>query len=364
MNVVLCHVYSATNRGDRLLAELAVELITESLGVRPDVVAVDPVGLEDLGGTIHGYGRTPRSTISAMRVAASTCWPRRSPELSAIEHADLVVGVGGAYLRTDDPRHVAVVAGLQLPQLIAAARSTSPWVMLPQSIGPMPEALHRTVDRYLRQATALHLRDDVSYGRYRSWAAAERTPDLAVLQAATLEPEEPGRRSGGRRVAVQLRPLPARPQWADVVDAWARSTDLDVVPTLQSTGGRLNDDGAFTRAVWRDDVEMLSNALDRPDRPGAAVCGRLHGALACIHHGVPAVHVAYERKSYGAFDDLGLEPYLVSPTPAGLREAERLCTELLDDPSDYWRRLDRRRPALLAARHRLTADIRRAAACV
>lgn len=359
MKVVVTHVYSATNRGDRLLALLTRDLIVDALGVVPDVVAVDADGFDDAGDTVVTYGRRPRSAPSALGVAASTLLPRRAAELAMIESADLVVGVGGAYLRTDDLRHVGVVAGVHLPQLVAAARSKQPWVMLPQSIGPMPAPLWALVDRLLRSTAAVHVRDDTTFGRYGHWANAHRTPDLAVLGVARIAPRT-FQRERTESVVVQVRPLSARAAWAADVKDWAATTSLTLLPALQSTGGRLNNDEALTRDTWGPDVPALEEVLSGPDRPGAAICGRLHGALACIHDGVPAVHVAYERKSYGAFADMGLEAYLVPPTAAGLRRAEALCSELVADASEYWLRLERRLPSLSSAAEQLKVELRRA----
>jgi hypothetical protein len=38
----------------------------------------------------------------------------------------------------------------------------------------------------------------------------------------------------------------------------------------------------------------------------------LHGALESILHGVPAYHLSYERKGFGAYDDLGVGDWVAN----------------------------------------------------
>ncbi|WP_258096376.1 hypothetical protein, partial [Klebsiella pneumoniae] len=72
---------------------------------------------------------------------------------------------------------------------------------------------------------------------------------------------------------------------------------------------RGNDDTAFYRALGLTPHGLLRDVL-RDDRPDAVVSVRLHGALESVLAGVPAYHLSYERKGFGAYEDLGLTDWV------------------------------------------------------
>jgi polysaccharide pyruvyl transferase WcaK-like protein len=63
----------------------------------------------------------------------------------------------------------------------------------------------------------------------------------------------------------------------------------------------------------------------------------LHGALYAISLGIPAIHIATERKGYGAFQDLGLNDYLVPEKKFNSDYALSLAKRILGvDNQKYW----------------------------
>jgi polysaccharide pyruvyl transferase WcaK-like protein len=95
-------------------------------------------------------------------------------------------------------------------------------------------------------------------------------------------------------------------------------------------------------------VELLaSRALS------AVVSVRLHGALMALRAGVPAIHLAYDRKGPAAFADLGLDEWCYD-----VRELERVdlgaaVSALAEHASIYWERLDARTERLRCASEEL-----------
>lgn len=244
-------------------------------------------------------------------------------------------------------------------QLRASARRRGPTIYLPQSIGPVPRPVAWLLRRWLEQIDVVHARDDRTIAFLRGGRNVVRTPDVAALRAADAVPRAVPLPAGGRpRVLFQVRPLPAWPTWPADVVRFADGSDLDLVPAVQSLAGRRNDDLALTLTVAPPgDVPTVAEVLAASGDVHAAICGRLHAAVACIVAGVPAVHVGYERKSLGVFTDLGLERYVVEPTAVGLSEAERLAASLARDPSPYWAGLDAQREQLRQHRAGLVRQV-------
>lgn len=343
--VVLTHAYSVSNAGDGWLVGLALDLVREAVpGAHVTVIAVDGTELQGADEVITFGGRT-RDLRGAVRTAVSAFRSAPAVELRAIDEADLVVAVGGGYLRGRRPRELVVMGLVHGTQLRAGARRSGPTVYLPQSIGPVPGPVAWLLRRWLDQIDVVHARDDPTMEFLRGHRNVVRTPDVAALHAADAEPRGVRVRADGRpRVLFQVRPLPARSTWPADVGHFAVASKLDLVTAVQSLAGRRNDDLALTRTVAPPgDVPTVAQVLAAPGDLHAAICGRLHAAVACIAAGVPAVHVGYERKSLGVFTDLGLERYVVEPSAAGLARAERLAVDLAEDPSPYWAGLDGQR---------------------
>ncbi|MCA0178214.1 MAG: hypothetical protein LCH77_01170 [Actinobacteria bacterium] len=102
MKVALLHCYSATNAGDGLLVIEAIDLIREAFpDAKIDVSAQHPDTFEDLGPgvVVLDGGFSPRGP--------GRDWLRM---LRRLDEYDLVVGVGGGYLRAGHPREALVTA--------------------------------------------------------------------------------------------------------------------------------------------------------------------------------------------------------------------------------------------------------------
>lgn len=363
---MLTHAYSVSNAGDGWLVHLAIDLLREAVEpVDLTVVAVDGTQLDGADRVLTFGGRS-RHLGGATRTLLASLGIGRAPELDAIAAADLVVAVGGGYLRGRGPRELAVMWLVHGSQLRAASRRTGPTVYLPQSVGPLPRVPAALVRRYLRRVSAVHGRDDQTMSFLAGLPNAERTPDVAAVAVAGATARDPGHGDdapgAGTPVLFQVRPLPSRAAWEPDLVTFTAATDLQLVPAVQSVAGRRNDDLALTtRLAQTAAVPSVAEALAGRRDLAAAVCGRLHAALACIEAGVPAVHVGYERKSLGVFTDLGLERYVVAPSGEGLRAAEALVHELAADSGPYWASLAQASDALRVDRTALVAELRRLA---
>jgi len=134
----------------------------------------------------------------------------------------------------------------------------------------------------------------------------------------------------------------------------------DVEPTkwyVQSRA-RGNDDAQFYSERRISDSGNLRDILSSGDRPAVVLSVRLHGALESILNGVPAVHLSYERKGFGAYADLGIPDYCHNSYSFDADTVVEQVKSLRADPTDYWRAVDAQLAPLSEARLSLIAAIR------
>lgn len=333
-HVALLHAYSRRNSGDGLLVDLSVKMLREALGEHIDVtiVAADPASFADCGAVL---GAPVIAERGAARVAAavgmlSPVQTRKAQRFARLlESADLIVGVGGGYLRARNAIEALKLEVGHMLQMRAARASAKPTVYLPQSIGPacagigiVSKLFSEHLIGLLSGMTSVFVRDDRSFDFLAGNGNTQRAPDLAVLELGErrgmLADAAAHNRQAIRHVAVVLREAPS---WtAEQCERYRLATRrllallekrCRVSLAVQSTG-RGNDDGSYYRRIGVTHELRSLRSLLAEDRPDIVVSVRLHGALEAILAGVPAYHLSYERKGFGAYDDLGIPDWVVN----------------------------------------------------
>lgn len=313
MNIAILHAYSASNKGDRLLVEETIELLKEAYGdsleitlfaSRPETFCLDVKVL-----------RT-RPTRAGYQVEyLKALWNLRS--------FDLVVGVGGGYFRFGSLREAAATTLVHGPQLLAAVTSGRKAVYLPQSIGPAPKQIAWLLERLLSKLDRVFVRDNTSLSEFPN-AGFERVPDLALLAPRKMP-----------RLAQEVSPIPVFS---------ARALDGEVPETLtmfgralgcyegyiQSVGGT-NDDAPVMEMLNPSRILAESELLEGDGPRRVVVAVRLHASLMALAAGHYVIHLAYERKGYGAFSDLGLEPYVHDARTFNIESVMTQVEGLLND---------------------------------
>lgn len=292
MNVLLLHGYSADNAGDGLLVHEAITIIRDALGpVSITLIASRPDTFEDLGVTVLPAIPTFRGWNPLTRAA-----------LKNINSFDLVVAVGGGYLRAGTPKEAAKSALVHGPQLRAAARSRTPTIYLPQSVGPARFGTSAWLRKHLSRIDKVMLRDDRSVAEF-SGVAAERIPDLATLAAA--QGRQPSARIAQTPV-LSIRSVRGRVS----PDVYRLASDLSPYDAyIQSTVSG-NDDRAATASLSPERIIDRSELLAAEGPRRVVIAVRLHAALMALASGHYVIHLAYERKGFGAFADLGITTWV------------------------------------------------------
>ncbi len=382
LHVVLLHAYSRRNSGDGLLVDLSVELLREAFGngVRTTIVAADPDSFADAGRPFGAPVLAQHGVVRRLAAVARSWLPSRGPAALApvLADADLIVGVGGGYLRARTLAEALRLEAGHLLQLRAARASGKPAVYLPQSIGPartglpfMSRAWRSRVTALLGACAVVFVRDDRSLLMLSGNRNTRRAPDLAVLAFGMRRPGPavaPGADASGadapvRHVVLVLRAAPRwsraqRTRYRRAIDRLIARLEARSRITLavQSTG-RGNDDAAFYRrlGVARPLPSLRQVLADDP--PDFVVSVRLHGALESILAGVPAFHLSYERKGFGAYADLGLDDWVVN---AADFDADVVADHLYAPRAAlrFWEAATRRADALRVERARLVAALR------
>ncbi|MFC8302300.1 polysaccharide pyruvyl transferase family protein [Specibacter sp. NPDC057265] len=352
--ILILHAYSPNNSGDGLLVELAKKIVLEALGeVEFRICASDA---ESFGGPEYLQWSTPYKGINSFvgRRAAMllTVFLGPNKEVKQIaRQADLIVAVGGGYLRGGNISAAVKSWGAHFGQLKMAAKYGHKSVYLSQSIGPFHGIYKKAVTKNLGKISAVFVRDDRSAREYKL-AAVRRAPDMAVLELASLSIQPEQTLSELPPVMVAREIVGPRNYYKFLQEA---SDSKHFEWALQSTGGA-NDDYALTKRSGGSEPHKLKTILEQND-PRIVVSTRLHGALSSLIAGYPAIHLSYERKGWGAYEDLGLDEFVVNARDVTLPDVQRLMEKIIRDPGAFWDRILEKRPQILENYNQILATL-------
>ncbi|WP_424466755.1 polysaccharide pyruvyl transferase family protein [Pseudoclavibacter helvolus] len=346
MRVVLTHGYSVTNSGDGLLVEEAAALVREAFpGAEINLVANDPESFrdQDLGRAVHPLlGDEEGSSLRQVKLGLKTLSKGRlrSDVAGLIDRADLVVAVGGGYLRSKTPLEAFKMVLTHYVQLPARQR-TVPYIYLSQSIGPLRFGTLEPTRRRLGNASLVCVRDDRSLALLSSLQNVQRTPDLALLGLPDeWRPEDVAQVRPNAKVGLVARALSGSRSRVRKYDERIRDlASADGIELLAQATARGNDDPAYYRGLGFDrEFRSLRAGVSKTssDRVAVTVSVRLHGALQSVRLGVPSVHLSYERKGFGAYDDLGLSRFVHNAYDFDPEAVRAQVSELREDPTTYW----------------------------
>lgn len=360
------HAYSRTNSGDGLLVDLTLERLARGGIPRDDVllVALDPDSFAEIphrtGAGVPGRGIAWELVPAAGRgaaLAASALSGRPVGGLAtALSACDALVAVGGGYLRAVDATSSLGALLNHLPQLVAAGHSGVPSLYLPQSIGPLRGPVGAAVRRALAHVDVVCVRDRWSAEDLRSLDNVHPIPDLAVLELAeSIEEIKPVERGG--QIGFVARRVGHAPGYDDEVRAVAESLGDRATWAVQTEGDATKSDAVHYQHLGVEAGGALVDMLAAHDL-SVVVSVRLHGALMALRAGVPAIHLAYDRKGPAAFADLGLEDWCIDVRSVSRTVLADAVERLAADPEPYWQRVRARTEALTVTSRRLDELIR------
>lgn len=350
--IVVAHAFSRRNAGDGLLVDLTLERLKrlDILASECVVVALDPESFDDLPAVARAPGDpwnkvSPRAAESLVGLARMQLPPRFQPRRSLENlwsRASGIVAVGGGYLHSDGLVRAGGCVVNHAPQMLLSSRCDAPVAYLPQSIGPLSGIVGRWVGERLSMADLVCVRDDRSFEDVWAYGSPHRIPDLAILEFAnafdSIEPRSgpdvvvvPRRLPGSAGYETRLRTLLSAiesPTFAIQADVLGPKSDRRFIEELTGTPA--------------DRLEDAMGALEG----GIVISVRLHGALQALLNGWPAIHLAYDRKGFGAFEDLGISSFVHDAESFDAPLVVDQLNALLADSSDYWKSIESRVPTL------------------
>lgn len=321
MNIVILHAYSSLNSGDGLLVDLAIEVIRRNFGfeVSITVVASDPESFSHLIYPVFPAPIMASSSLSRLKdaVFVEHSYSGLSKLLSK---ADLIVGVGGGYMRSKTAlEHVKLRLG-HAKQLERAISCKVPLVCLPQSIGPF-FGKHEKIIKNYSNANAVFVRDDRSKNLFNNIDNIHRSPDLALQSLAKKIIPESNFYKAKKHPETICLVLRKPPAWSsDKKNKYKNNlrslinnlnAKSKVVYAVQSSVRGNNDELFYRELGIRESMLPLKKALAEFN-PDIVVSVRLHGAIESLISGVPAFHISYERKGFGAYEDMGVKDWVVN----------------------------------------------------
>jgi polysaccharide pyruvyl transferase WcaK-like protein len=372
VKILLQQAYSRKNSGDGLLVDLTCALLTDAFGdeLEIEVLANDSESFSDLKLVsqvqcvdVNFVARTIGSLkVMLYYFLALMRFSKFSYMSKECESSDLIVGVGGGYMRGKGFLDSVKSFINNTSQLYAATRSGKPVFYFPQSVGPYNCGLyHQFVTILFSRISYLYLRDDRSFNEF-GVSSAKRAPDIAVMELAKSVKSIGGnfnKDTHSGKVVLVVRSISGEKEkkisyYKKLNYLLEKFNDCEVA--IQSIG-RGNDDHKFCCDLFGDsDYRTLTEVLSEGD-VSVVISVRLHGALESMIQGVPAVHLSYERKGFGAFSDLGLLPYVKNAYDFDPDEVVRLVEGLLGSQNSYWDSVERNTQSICIARDEIIAEL-------
>lgn len=364
----MTHAYSRANQGDGLLVDETLALLREVIPEEPQHVV----------GALHAETFIDLPAVAQVPAINSIWWMKEATDVARamamvgvhghmrfplydqfLGKVKMVVGVGGGYLRSGTCVEAAKTGIAHLSQLLWVARNNIPAFYMPQSVGPLRGPVGYGIRSALRKIDCLCLRDDRSVAEVGASATTLRLPDLAIMELYRRfdRIEKPRTLPKIYLIARDLE----RPPWirAGYISRLQKLRHLlpNIEVITQSTR-RGNDDTAFYRAMgWGSTFRSARDVVLARDY-GVVIAVRLHGALQALLGGFPAVHLTYERKGFGAYQDLGVPDYVHLSThfdPDGVALQAR---SLQADSWPFWERLSINAPVVAQQMQRLKEMLR------
>jgi polysaccharide pyruvyl transferase WcaK-like protein len=330
------------------------------------ILTLDPESFSDLERVHRAPGEPEarpslRLFLAGLEVVADAISSTTGPVLAPGRVARLAsrargfIAVGGGYLVADSPVRQMGVLLNHLVQLRVAGRSAAPSIYLPQSIGPLHGPIGRMTARALKSVDRLYVRDDMTLSEVGG-PNVRRCADLAVMKLAREVENFSWQEAGDDHTVLVGRDLPNAGSYVERLRELERSVSSPIWAVQANVRGRRSD-RAFYRRLGLPEADSLAQILETR-RPGVIVSVRLHGAIAALIAGRPAIHLAYERKGWGAYEDLGIAQYVHD---ARSFEPEKVAAQVKDlhsNSAPYWAGVRQSVPALLAQYEDLVSDLR------
>jgi colanic acid/amylovoran biosynthesis protein len=403
MKFLFTHCYSKQNRGDAaiiatmlrrfrvLFSSAHITLATldhftagETFEAAPQVHSFFYVAI------YTSFGALGRVVKTLYVVAATTAWAAAwrmsgmqcnvllaQPLRETMEQhlaADIVVPVGGGYLLGKNTLHDTLTVVLQLHAIVVALLLGKPVILFSQSIGPFGNGLQKFLSKVvLSYVQVIMVREALSKENLQQLGVTAphivETADAAFL-FDTSSPahgravlERVGVSGASSVVGITVRnwlPAPGQAEYEQAMAQFAAKLSAQgyaVVFVPQVSSAFHNDDDALVhgriqqllppgaRSVYFLNSNLTFEEVKAVFASCAYVVGtRMHSVIFALTSGVPALAIAYERKTVGIMSSLGLHEYVMPMEQVTVELLEQRFAELDSHRAEYLAVLDSHLP--------------------
>ncbi len=363
-NIIISHVYSSDNKGDAALTSVLISELKRKFP-KAKITILRHLDSSQPNGRFEGIPEKPSFRYYAVNkyrnpllklaytfymMSATLMWaagrryagrqlylPAHLREVARMyEQADLIVPVGGGYIRGRAGLLFRVNVPLELHPLLFGYLLGKPTVLYSQSVGPFQNRLEKMLAAYvLKRMTLILLREDTSVALLAGLGVTRnvmRAIDAGFLLKSTgkvdirkLYPIPSGKLLIGVTVRAWLKG-PAQANYEQAVaaalDRMVETADACVIFIPQVTAAKGDDDRVVSRRVHglmrhRAAATLIEDEPDHHrikalyDNLDMLLGTRFHSVIFSLTSLVPVFAIEYEHKTSGIMRDLGLEQWVM-----------------------------------------------------
>lgn len=407
-NIIISHVYSSDNKGDAALTSVLISDIKRIFpGAAITILRLESVQQDSL---FEGVPQMPsfmnlvtnryknpiaKLAYALFMMAVTLAWaalrgaigwqlylPKHLRSIANMyDNADLIVPVGGGYIRSRAGLVNRFNVPLLLHPLLIGYLLHKPTVLYAQSVGPFQNGFENALVGFvLRRMTLVLLREDTSVALLKKLGVTRnvsRAIDSGFLleSTGTVNIRKMFRiRPGKFLVGVTVRAwLAGEAQHkyeqavAAALDHLAETANAHIIFIPQVTAIKGDDDRTVSRRVrqlmrHKKAATVVSDTPDHHrikamyDAMDMLLGTRFHSVIFSLTSYVPVLAIEYEHKTSGIMHDLGLDKWVVKIEDVTATGLISMLQKLLREQRDYRTELRKRLPPYVQ-QARQTADL-------
>jgi colanic acid/amylovoran biosynthesis protein len=407
-NIIISHVYSSDNKGDAALTSVLIQDLKRKF----PKAAITILRLESIKKDAHFEGVPEKPSFMSFAlnsyqnpllkltyvlymVSATLTWaawrrstgyhlylPHHLRSVAKIyEHADLIVPVGGGYIRSRKGLLNRFNIPLLLHPLLFGYILGKPTILYSQSIGPFQNKLETYLVAFvLKRMTLILLREDTSVVLLANLGVIDNV--LRAIDSGFLL------RSTSKQKIRRDYHIPARKlligvtvrSWlkgdaqvhyekavAKALDHLIKAANAHVVFIPQVTATRGDDDRLVSHRVrdYMHHTAAVTVIDDEPDHHRIKAMynnldillgTRFHSVIFSLTSYVPVLAIEYEHKTSGIMHDLNLEQWVIKIEDVTTAKLTKLLWKLVRERARYRAHLHKNIPLYVAEAYK-TADL-------
>lgn len=407
-HIMISHVYSSDNKGDAALTSVLIKDIKRTFaGAKITILKLESVKKD---GTFEGVPEKPSFMYFALNkyknplvklgytiymMTATLLWaafggryiflPAHLREIAELyQSADLIVPVGGGYIRSRKGLMHRFNVPLLLHPLLFGHLLGKPTVLYSQSVGPFQNKFEEMLVAFvLKKMTRILLREDTSVKLLADLGVTQnvsRAIDSGFLLAAVNKinirktyniPAE------NLLVGVTVRAWLKGEAQANYEQAVAEALDnlveaqkAHIIFIPQVTAIKGDDDRVVSRRVHglmrhADAATLINEEPDHYeikalyDDLDILLGTRFHSVIFSLTSHVPVLAIEYEHKTSGIMHDLKLDDWVVKIEDATAPKLTKLLQKLVSDQANYRHHLQQHMPPYIQ-KAQMTAELLKA----